>query len=113
MHHQHAAGQRVELGREPNHPGLLLPDRNNQDNIRWCPGPRAARAREKGFALDKSLTGRRQTEIKEHIDRSGRARIILCRCDSEEAIRFGQSMGITMFQGRIIDKMLQSDRRVG
>ncbi len=54
-------GQQVELGREPNHPGLLLPDRNNQDNIRWCPGPRAARAREKGFTLDKSMTGRRQT----------------------------------------------------
>jgi EAL domain-containing protein (putative c-di-GMP-specific phosphodiesterase class I) len=51
-------------------------------------------------------TGRRQAELKEHIDRTGRARIILCRCDSEEAIRFGQSLGITMFQGRIIDKML-------
>lgn len=57
------AGQRVELGREPNHPGLQLPDRNNQDNIRWCAGPRAARAREKGFTLDKVLTGRRQTSL--------------------------------------------------
>ena len=63
--------------------------------------------------MNDDATGRRQTEIKEHIDRSGRSRIILCRCDSEEAIRFGQSMGITMFQGRIIDKMLQSERRVG
>jgi hypothetical protein len=56
-------------------------------------------------------SGRRQAEIKEHIDRSGRARMILCRCDSEEAIRFGQAMGITMFQGRQIDKML-ADRKV-
>ncbi|MSP47732.1 MAG: hypothetical protein EXQ95_00235 [Alphaproteobacteria bacterium] len=63
--------------------------------------------------MNDDASGRRQTEIKEHIDRSGRARIILCRCDSEEAIRFGQSMGITMFQGRIIDKMIQSERRVG
>ncbi len=63
MHLGVGAGQRVELGREPNHPGLLLPDRNNQDNIRWCTGPRAARAREKGFTLDKSLTGRRQTAV--------------------------------------------------
>lgn len=63
MHLGVSAGQRVELGREPNHPGLLLPDRNNQDNIRWCAGPRAARAREKGFTLDKSLTGRRQTAV--------------------------------------------------
>lgn len=58
-----SAGQRVEIGREPQHPGLLLPDRNNQENIRWCPGPRAARAREKGFTLDKVLTGRRQCAL--------------------------------------------------
>lgn len=58
------AGQSVELGREPTHPGLLLPDRNTQDNIRWCSGPRAARAREKGFTIDKSLTGRRQTGVR-------------------------------------------------
>ncbi len=63
MHLGIGPGQRVELGREPNHPGLLLPDRNNQDNIRWCSGPRAARAREKGFTLDKSLTGRRQSAV--------------------------------------------------
>ena len=64
-----APDQRVELGREPVHPGLLLPDRNNQDNIRWCPGPRAARAREKGFTLDKSLTGRRQSAVE--VDAAG------------------------------------------
>jgi class 3 adenylate cyclase len=63
MHRGVAAGERVELGREPNHPGLLLPDRNSQDNIRWCAGPRAARARDKGFTMDKSLTGRRQTAV--------------------------------------------------
>ncbi len=64
-----ASGQKVELGREPQHPGLLLPDRNNQDNIRWCPGPRAARAREKGFTLDKSLTGRRQAAVEIDMNR--------------------------------------------
>lgn len=64
-----STGQRVEMGREPNHPGLLLPDRNNQDNIQWCPGPRAARARERGFTLDKVLTGRRQTALRVEPDR--------------------------------------------
>jgi len=63
MHLGVGSGQRIELGREPSHPGLLLPDRNSQDNIRWCAGPRAARAREKGFTMDKSLTGRRQTAV--------------------------------------------------
>ncbi len=55
--------QKFELGREPTHPGLLLPARGNQDNIRWVSGPLAVRAREKGFTLDTSLTGRRQAAV--------------------------------------------------
>lgn len=56
-------GQVTELGREPNHPGMALPDRRGQDNIRWCSGPRAARAREGGFTLDRALAGRRQASV--------------------------------------------------
>lgn len=56
-------GQTAELGREPNHPGLAFADRRGQDNIRWCPGPRAARARAGGFTLDRALAGRRQAAI--------------------------------------------------
>jgi hypothetical protein len=56
-------GQTAELGREPNHPGLAFPDRRGQDNIRWCPGPRAARARAGGFTLDRALAGRRQVAL--------------------------------------------------
>jgi hypothetical protein len=58
-----ALGQTTELGREPNHPGMALPDRRGQDNIRWCNGPRAARAREGGFTLDRALAGRRQAAV--------------------------------------------------
>jgi class 3 adenylate cyclase len=58
-----ATGQTAELGREPNHPGLAYPDRRGQDNIRWCSGPRAARARAGGFTLDRALAGRRQAAI--------------------------------------------------
>jgi len=58
-----AEGQTAELGREPNHPGLAFPDRRGQDNIRWCSGPRAARARAGGFTLDRALAGRRQAAI--------------------------------------------------
>src|SRR5690606_33147839 len=58
-----AEGQTAELGREPNHPGLPFPDRRGQDNIRWCSGPRAARARAGGFTLDRALAGRRQAAI--------------------------------------------------
>lgn len=58
-----AGGQTAELGREPNHPGLAYPDRRGQDNIRWCSGARAARARAGGFTLDRALAGRRQASI--------------------------------------------------
>lgn len=33
-------------------------------------------------------------------------RIILCRCDNEEAIKYGHSLGISLFQGWHIDKLL-------
>ena len=56
-------GQTTELGREPNHPGMALPDRRGQENIRWCSGPRSARAREGGFTLDRALAGRRQAAV--------------------------------------------------
>jgi hypothetical protein len=56
-------GTTAELGREPNHPGLAFPDRRGQDNIRWCPGPRAAKARAHGFTLDRALAGRRQAAL--------------------------------------------------
>jgi class 3 adenylate cyclase len=59
-----APGQEVQIGREPRHPGLALPDRSGQDNIRWCVGSRAARARESGFTLDRALAGRRQAALR-------------------------------------------------
>ncbi|MBX2802441.1 MAG: adenylate/guanylate cyclase domain-containing protein [Myxococcales bacterium] len=58
-----AAGTTAELGREPRHPGLAYPDRRGQDNVRWCPGQRAARARANGFTLDRALAGRRQAAV--------------------------------------------------
>ena len=56
-------GQMVEIGREPAPPGFALPDRRGQQNIRWCVGSRAARAREGGFTMDRALAGRRQAAV--------------------------------------------------
>ncbi len=58
------------------------------------------------------VTGTRATELKEHVDRCGRSRIILSRCDSDEAVRFGQSLGITMYQGRYVDRLLANESRL-
>jgi hypothetical protein len=40
------------------------------------------------------------------VERFGRAHAILCRCDDEEAVRFGHAVGITMFQGRGVERLL-------
>lgn len=63
-------GQQAEIGREPRHRGLALPDRRGQDNIRWCPGSRAAQARASGFTLDRALVGRRHGAVSMERDRA-------------------------------------------
>jgi hypothetical protein len=40
------------------------------------------------------------------IDSVGRDRLVLSRCDTEQAIMWGMSQGINMFQGRYLDTML-------
>lgn len=39
-------------------------------------------------------------------------RVILCRCDTEEAVEYGKSIGISLFQGRYIDKLLNPDSKI-
>jgi EAL domain-containing protein (putative c-di-GMP-specific phosphodiesterase class I) len=41
------------------------------------------------------------------IERGVHGRLILARCDDERAIRLGQSLGITLFQGRHLDKVMR------
>lgn len=45
------------------------------------------------------------------VRKAEKARVILCRCDSAEAIRIGQELDIVMFQGREVDRMLQRKER--
>jgi EAL domain-containing protein (putative c-di-GMP-specific phosphodiesterase class I) len=58
--------------------------------------------------LGESRTERRE-EIRQLIAAFGRARVILCHCDSAEAVSVGQTLGIVMFQGRHIDQLLWAD----
>lgn len=60
--------------------------------------------------LAKEANEARHQAIATHIAETGKSRIILSRCDTPAAIRLGQSLGITMFQGRYIDSLLQSQR---
>ena len=45
------------------------------------------------------------------IDRTGADRVILCRVDNREAVDFGHSMGISLFQGRHVEKLIAEDNR--
>lgn len=44
------------------------------------------------------------------VKRSGPARTILCRCDDNQAIEFGQKLGLTLFQGRHVENLLAAER---
>jgi EAL domain-containing protein (putative c-di-GMP-specific phosphodiesterase class I) len=49
-----------------------------------------------------------QDQLREAIARTDPARVILCRCGSEEAIAWGQAMGIKLFQGHFVDRLLRA-----
>ena len=48
----------------------------------------------------------RAAEVRAAIERVGKARIIIARCDNADAVRFGLETGVHLFQGRHIDRLL-------
>ena len=57
---------------------------------------------------DPNLKSKRKDnqEVAAVVKKWGKNSVILCRCDSKEAIRYGQTLGITLFQGRYIDSIV-------
>ena len=47
--------------------------------------------------------------LREVVAHIGRERLILSRCDSPEAATAGDALGITMYQGRLIDTRVQEE----
>lgn len=52
------------------------------------------------------LGGERAAALRDAVQRGGGSRIVLARCDSVEAVSFGRSIGIRLFQGRHVDRLL-------
>lgn len=48
----------------------------------------------------------RREALREAVRRAGPARVILCRCDDQTAIDFGKSIGVSLFQGRHVDRIV-------
>jgi hypothetical protein len=44
--------------------------------------------------------------IRKLVEHAGEHRVILCRCDTEQAIEYGRSIGISLFQGKQVDVMM-------
>jgi EAL domain-containing protein (putative c-di-GMP-specific phosphodiesterase class I) len=50
----------------------------------------------------------RVQEMRQVVAQTGKDAVILARVDSEQAIKWGLSLGITRFQGRFIDRLVQA-----
>ncbi|MEE8271517.1 MAG: hypothetical protein V3R98_07275 [Alphaproteobacteria bacterium] len=49
-------------------------------------------------------------DLEAHIRTAGIARVIMCHCESREAYELGSRLGISLFQGRYIDHLLDLER---
>ena len=54
------------------------------------------------------VRGERREALQKAITLSGPARVVLCRCEDHRALAFGQELGITMFQGRYVERALSA-----
>jgi hypothetical protein len=57
-------------------------------------------------SLYDDAAGQRGEALKAAVSRIGRDRVILCRVDSDDALKAGEALGITLYQGRLIDGLV-------
>ncbi len=55
------------------------------------------------------LSGVRGQGVREAALKMGSERLILTRCDTEQALEVGESLGITLYQGHLLDQMLSNN----
>jgi hypothetical protein len=72
----------------------------NLIKVQWNADPKVELGSEQNRALAAAIT------------RCGTNRIILCRCDNRAAVEYGQALGISLFQGRYIDSLLDPEAKV-
>jgi hypothetical protein len=56
-------------------------------------------------SLFDDAVGARGEALKVSVSQIGRERVVLCRVDSEDGLKAGEALGITLYQGRLIDGM--------
>jgi len=61
------------------------------------------------FATD--IAAEENQAILRAIRNCGPNRVILCRCDTRQAVSYGQAMGINLFQGRFLDRIINPNQK--
>jgi EAL domain-containing protein (putative c-di-GMP-specific phosphodiesterase class I) len=62
--------------------------------------------------VQSDLNSQENKELADAVRAAGSNRVILCRCDNRSAIEFGHALGISLFQGRYIDSLLDPTSKV-
>lgn len=62
--------------------------------------------------LESDLSKRESQEMAKAVQAAGTNRVILCRCDNLAAVEYGQALGISLFQGRYIDGLLNPASKI-
>lgn len=62
-------------------------------------------------ASDTELNSAEKEKLRHAAKEVGSKRLILCRCDNEDAIEYGKALGISLFQGRWLDQQMHPDSK--
>ena len=62
--------------------------------------------------VQSDLKSKENVELANAVRECGSNRVILCRCDNRQAVEFGQALGISLFQGRYVDSLVNPTAKV-
>jgi EAL domain-containing protein (putative c-di-GMP-specific phosphodiesterase class I) len=62
--------------------------------------------------VQSELNSKENKDLADAVQHAGSNRVILCRCDNRSAVEYGHALGISLFQGRFIDSVLDPTSKV-
>lgn len=58
------------------------------------------------------ITTDENQKLLEAVRNTGSNRVILCRCDNKQAVEYGHALGLSLFQGRYLDTLMNPNAKV-
>ena len=62
--------------------------------------------------MDADLESEESKALIDAVQATGTNRLILCRCDNKSAVEYGQALGISLYQGRYLDSLLNPTSKI-